>query len=83
MTIQPKNGIKDEQLLVDIFVHRYISNIHPFLKCKSENTSSEQKYVQIETFQKKESKALCKASVHDVSIESKSADPPPGQTQGI
>lgn len=53
MTIQPKNGIKDEQLLVDIFVHRYISNIHPFLKCKSGNTSSEQKYVQIETFQKK------------------------------
>ena len=81
MTIQPKNGIKDEQLLVDIFVHRSISNIHLFLKCKSGNTSSEQKYVQIETFKKK-SEALCRASVHDVSIKSKSVDSPPGQTQG-
>ena len=56
MTIQPKYGIKDEQLLVDIFVHRSISNIHPFLKCKSGNTSSEQKYVQIETFKKQKAK---------------------------
>ena len=73
MTVQPKNRIKDEQLLV-IFVHRSISNIHPFSTkfiYKTENNSTEQ-HVQIDTFKKKKL-SFIQGFFHKVWIKSKSA----------